>query len=59
MQRRKNKNLILLRVGNLWRRNLPDDTVERLRGMPDDTMEIQPVEKLSFLRYFAKFLLVK
>lgn len=27
--------------------------------MPDDTKEIQPAEKLSFLRYFAKFLLVK
>lgn len=27
--------------------------------MPDDTKEIQAAEKLSFLRYFAKFLLVK
>lgn len=33
--------------------------MERLLSMPDDTKEIQPAEKLSFLRYFAKFLLVK
>lgn len=67
-QSRKDKNLILVRVANLSQRyllpappHLPLPSAENvcLLSTPDDTKEIRSAEKLSFLRYFAKFLLVK